>query len=133
MTGDFGGLNEIARKLEALAKNALAEISKRGTLDLARKVQGEYDAGTDPYGTPWAAKKDGSASHLQASGRMRGGTKGIAGVKGIVLSAPSPAPFHQHGTSRMVEREIFPSGSLPVEWTESLSKIGASVIKTELK
>lgn len=110
-----------------------SQVARESADALTAKIQRGFDAGTDPYDATWAAKKDGSASHLEESGAMRAGTKATPlGRAGIALEAPPPANFHQSGTSRMPRRRVLPDSGLPASWRAILQDVYSRLMRKGL-
>lgn len=120
--GHFGRLQDFSDRMTALATEAYADASHRAAVAVQQQLERQYGSGTDPYGNPWADKKDGSGkSYLQKSGKMRQNTRAVRGVGGIRVTAPKPAGFHQSGTKRMVSRPLVPYGSdMPQDWRQAI-------------
>jgi hypothetical protein len=79
-------------------------------VDLLEDVITEQFAnGTDPYGEKWAAKADGSPSHLEDSGALSAFDIRALPGSGIVVSfGEDYAQYHQSGTSKMAQRRLVP-------------------------
>lgn len=119
-----------AKTLRQLARDVPARMSREGAAALSTELQSGFDRGGDPYGSGWAAKKTGGASHLEASGAMRSGTRAVpASGSGINFEAPPPANFHQSGTSRMVARKVLPDNGLPAKWRAILQAIYSRIFE----
>lgn len=118
-----------AKTLRQLAREVPSRMAREGADALTAELQSGFDAGTDPYGAGWAAKKDGSQSHLTDTGAMRAGTRAVpAGGAGINFESPPPANFHQSGTSRMPARRVLPDNGLPAKWRVILQSIYSRVM-----
>ncbi len=127
-TGQFNRLGNLAEAVERLGKHAYKDALARSEAAVAQQVEKQYGAGRGPYGEQWAPKagnapkagrraKMGGRSFLQRTGAMKSATRTVAGVKGITVSAPKPAGFHQGGTKFMPARRLVPSGSaLSTPW-----------------
>jgi len=95
--------------------------------EIASLIQGQFDAGKDPYDKPWAPLKASTLKRWPHRGpppltdteKMRGSVK-VKPMQGagisLTIDAP-PANIHQSGSKFMAARAIFPDGSeLPIEW-----------------
>lgn len=134
MADGFAQLSRLIANLEQLADNG-AETSSAAAAEAVEKVvEAEYTEGKGPDGKPWAAKADGTASHLQKSRAMRSGTQVVPGVKGVSVRVPKPGGFHQGGTKRMDARAIVPEGEqLPPEWERPVADAVSAVVAKALK
>ena len=137
MAGDpLAGLRKALGQLARVP----AQASKEAADGINKLIQQEFDAGTDPYGRAWAPLKASTLARgrkpppLTASGQMRAKTKAspLSGG-GLSLEAPSPANFHQSGTSRMAKRAILPDKGLPRAWKAEIDKAVTNAIKRTLK
>jgi hypothetical protein len=118
--------------MERAQKDLVPEVAKRLAPKIDELNQQQYASGTDPYGAKWAAKKDGSASFLTASGAMKSSATVVPGVDKIVGKTLSPAPFHQSGTKNMPARPIYPDRGIPVLWRDAVNMTVAETIRDRL-
>jgi hypothetical protein len=118
----------LARALRALA-DVPSRMSREGAAAITSRMQSQFSQGADPYGATWKALATGEAAHLIRSGAMSAATKAtpMAGG-GLTLDAPSPANFHQAGTSRMPARPVLPAKGLPATWRADLQAIYSRII-----
>lgn len=137
MAGDpLAGLRRALGQLAKVPAQASTEAAK-GINDL---IQQEFDQGTDPYGKAWDPLKASTLAKgrtpppLTATRKMRSGTKAkpMSGG-GISLEAPSPANFHQSGTSVMAKRPILPEHGLPATWKAEIDKAVDNAVKRRMK
>jgi hypothetical protein len=137
MAGDpLAGLRRALGQLAKVPSQASAEAAD----GINRLIQQEYDAGTDPYGRPWSPLKASTLARgrtpppLTASRQMRDKTRAVPmSGGGIQLEAPSPANFHQSGTSVMAKRPILPEHGLPAAWKGEIDKAVTNAIKRTVK
>src|SRR5690348_11573284 len=94
-------LERLIANLESLASSGAEDAEKAAADEIQSVLERQYDAGRAPGGDSWAAKADGTASHLQKSGAMRANTKAVRGVGGVSVRIPKPGGFHQSGTKNM--------------------------------
>ena len=122
-----------SRALRALA-DVPSRVASEGAAAITVRLQQQFAKGADPYDNAWKALATGEASHLTKSGAMSGATKAtpMAGA-GIALESPSPANFHQGGTSRMPARPVLPSGPLPASWRADLQALYSRLLSEGLK
>jgi hypothetical protein len=121
-TGTFERLHQLGEHLSRLAGHGYEDALHRSEVALQLQLDKQYAAGESPAGIGWKAKRDGTGrSYLQRSGDMRRSTKAVRGVKGITITAPKPAGFHQKGTRKMTQRRIVPDslGAAPA-WDEAV-------------
>jgi hypothetical protein len=125
----FAQLAKLIGNLENLADKGADAVAEKLEPAINSVLQAEYEQGRGPNGETWAAKSDGSSSHLQDTGAMRAGTQAVRGVKGVSVKIPKPGGFHQGGTSKMVARKLVPDGEpLPGEWRKAAEDAARSTI-----
>lgn len=132
-TGDISRIGKLADRLADLAA-VPSRVSAAVSADLAALVQDQFDAGTDPYGDPWAPLAEATLDRgrtpppLTDTRRLRDGIRfrpaRPAGVS-VRIEAPYAAP-HQTGWSGRqgsgLARPILPArGELPDEWAEAIA------------
>ena len=140
LKGDFEALDRLVKNLGELSKKALPEISIKGAIVIGEVIQEQYAQGRAPWGNQWAPLAESTVAKgrtpppLDDTGNMKRKSKTVPTVKGIRTRIPSPAPFHQSGTSKMPARPLVPYGDmLPPSWAKPLEAVGAQVIKSTLK
>jgi phage gpG-like protein len=137
VTGDFGKLRELEDKLEELASPEHRVEVHRRLGEAARTLLAlEFEAGTDPYGTPWAPLKAREGQPLLDTGRLRnsfaprGAARRVSATESgfFITSNVAYAVFHQDGTAKMPKRQIVPEGDLPANWErEFAAELEASI------
>lgn len=135
MAYDPKALEKMVETLESLGSipsQAAPEAAKK----IESLIQAQFDAGTDPYGRRWAAKKDGSPSYLEKSGDLRKGVRvqPTSGA-GIAVTVDMPyGEYHQTGTRYMPARKILPDeGDLPEEWHDAIEEALDETIDKKVK
>ncbi len=122
-----------AKTLRQLGRTVPARMARVAASALTAKLQAGFDAGSDPYGNGWAPLATGGASHLEKSGAMRAGTRVVpASGSGLNMLAPSPANFHQSGTSRMPARRVLPDNGVPASWGHILQEAFTEALREAL-
>jgi hypothetical protein len=116
----------LQRMIGQLAK-VPSQIVSGGADGIARAIQEEFDAGSDPFGRPWSELEQATLDKgrfpppLTDTHAMRDGieVKPMAGA-GISVTIPDPGVHHQYGTRYMVARPIFPD-HMPDTWARALA------------
>lgn len=130
----FAQLSKLIANLETLAEDGIEVASVAAAGAVEKVVEAEYTEGKGPDGKPWAAKADGTPSHLQKSGAMRSGSQVVPGVKGVTVRIPKPGGFHQGGTVKMDARPLVPEGEqLPPQWEQPVAAAVQGAIAKALK
>ena len=133
MPDPFAQLARLIENLGGLAEKGTEAVAEKLEPAINQVIQAEYDQGKGPDGSTWAAKADGSASHLQKTGAMRSGTEVVRGVKGVSVRVPKPGGYHQGGTSRMPARKLVPDGEpLPPDWAKAAEEATRTVVLDRL-
>lgn len=107
----------ISGKAQAIAANVTADTM----LDL---VHEGFARQTDPYGIPWDPRVD-DLSHpiLDETGLMKANFFALViGADATIENTIEYSSFHQHGTSKMPARPIFPDGRLPPGWAARIDQ-----------
>jgi hypothetical protein len=135
VASDLRPLERLIAGLEQLAESGVQDITAELEPEIQEVVDDQYAEGRGPEGETWAPlKRSGRPSHLQDTGDMSAASRALRGVKGVTVTIPSPAQFHQGGTSRMVPRKLVPDGEpLPRRWGEAAREVSVSVIAEKLK
>ncbi len=132
---DFAALAKLIAGLGSLAESGAEEVSVELEPAVQELLDNQYSEGRDPNGDTWAPlKRSGRPSHLQDTLEMSSNTRAVRGVRGVDIKIPSPAGYHQDGTSRMAARELVPSGDVyPPAWEAALAETASAVIVQKLK
>lgn len=134
MADPFAELQRLIDNLGELAENGTDTVATSLEPAVQQLLDQEYEQGRGPSGETWAAKADGTPSHLQKTGAMRAGSQVIPGVKGVSVRIPKPGGFHQDGTTRMQARPLVPEGEpLPEAWSAAVQRTSESTISSILK
>ena len=87
------------------------------------KLQQTHSSGQDPYGSGWAAKKDGGASFLRDRGNLEASRSFTSSASSATVGYGAfYAQFHQTGTSKMVARQLVPD-SMPPDWQSPIDSL----------
>jgi hypothetical protein len=119
----FANLQKMIRSLASVP----SQIARDASAGIAREIQAEFDAGVNPFGSPWAALKQATLDKgrtpppLTDTGEMRHGieVKPLRGA-GIGVTIPDPGVHHQYGTKYMAARPIFPD-RMPDTWQRAIA------------
>jgi len=125
-------LTEWARQIEAFASSATAKVADATADEMQALIQEGLDAGVDPWGNPWAPLRPSTLARgrtpppLTDTGVMRDQVVVAANGDTLSVEAPSPAEYHQSGTSRMARRPMWPSSNeeMPDEWQNRIDLAG---------
>lgn len=100
VTGDFKGLEDLRRKMAAIADGHLRRNVNKVCAEAAVKLlDDEFRSSTDPYGNPWAPLSSRSGKPLMDTGtHLRNGLAAQATDSGFTVStAFKGAAVHQYG------------------------------------
>jgi hypothetical protein len=139
--GDVRNLDQLARNIGKLA-SIPSRMAPAASREIATLIQGQFNAGVDPYGRPWAALKPSTLARgrrpppLTHTGKMRGGItvkpRQGAGIE-ISFASDVPAIFHQYGTKKMAARPMLPRGVMPATWSRAIENVGVSEFRKAIK
>lgn len=101
ITGDFRGLANAIRQLEALASpKAMEKIGEKVGAQMATLVDESFEAARSPEGKPWAPLKSRNGQILQDSGKIRTSVHfEVKGDEVLVGTLRTYDTFHQFGTN----------------------------------
>lgn len=108
----IAGLRKIGGGFEELAAKEAAPLVEQA-------VRATAAAGTDPYGTPWPPKKDGTRALPEAAGAV------TATAKGPVVQIATKGGYAIQGRLKGdARRQVIPSGDrpLPKQITDALKE-----------
>lgn len=126
--GDISQMGRLADRLGDLARIP-SRVSARVADEIAQSIQtDEFDAGRDPYGTPWADLAPSTVAHgrfpppLTDTREMRDSVH-VAPMRpaGVSITIDHPAAVHQAGapSKNLPARPILPARQeLPERWQE---------------
>jgi hypothetical protein len=131
--GDISRMGALADRVADLAE-VPSRVSARVAPEIALLIQGEFDAGTDPYGTAWAPLAESTiargrqAPPLTDTAAMRGSVR-VQPMRhaGVAVTIDHPAAPHQTGWSGPrgsgPARPVLPARSeLPPEWRDVIDE-----------
>lgn len=124
-----GTLAELAKKLRELPKTLAAQVTEAAAPALTDLASSTFNAGTDPYGVPWAPSKDGSRVELEDSGALKRFLRYVPIGTRLRVALGVPYAKYQIG-----KRRVFPraGAALPAEYTAALTEATNAAIKTSL-
>lgn len=102
-----------------------AKIAKPIAKDIGKAIERQFDAGTDPYGRPWAPLRPATLAKGRTpppltatrAGRDSIQVKPGQGAGVMITVGKSYMGIHQDGAPpRLVARKILPEGKLPPSW-----------------
>jgi hypothetical protein len=101
-----------------------ADVAREAAPEVEKAARATAAAGTDPYGKPWPAKKDGGRPMVNAAAHV---TAEAAGPT-IAIKLTGPDVFH-HFAQREPRRQVIPDGEggMPAPVAKAISKAAASV------
>lgn len=115
---NVGSLRKFSEGLRQLGKGMGHLVAKRAAPAITADARASYDAGTDPYGTPWVAGADGKDVDLKQSGAMYSGVeyKPLGDRLRVALNVP-------YAKYQIGKRSPFPAqdGPLPASYEKSLT------------
>lgn len=119
----MSGLDELREIINRVAR--LPELGRIAAPDVADAVEGvlerQIKASTDPYGKPWAPKKEGSGKPLANAGRAL--YVGVVGTR-ILATVKGPEARHSKGTARGGERrQILPDSDIPPDMVKAVKPV----------
>jgi phage gpG-like protein len=132
----------LAQRLERLA-NSAEELCEELAERSHKLIQDGFRMETDPYGMPWAPRKDQKykggkrTGHkiLQDTLQFKSGfvTAGV-NKSGFTITNDTPyGGFHQHGTRYMAQRSVVPrTGEGLGTWQEPLAEVARAFIRKKL-
>jgi hypothetical protein len=119
----FANLQRMIRSLASVP----SQVSAGAAEGISDAIQAELDAGTNPFGDPWAELEQATLDKgrfpppLTDTHAMREGII-VAPMRGagISVTIPDPGVHHQYGTKHMVARPIFPD-RMPDTWQRAIA------------
>ena len=125
------GLDEIARKFQAVADKAETRMSEKGAEAAQGVLDKQYATESGPSGAPWPAKKRPNGKPQgQASEETKDSAQAMPGPAGeILLVVEGASSFLQGGTVHMDPRQILPEDSLPPTWSEPIDTACVEAIR----
>ena len=115
---DFGSLRKFSERLRRGFGRGLSHmVAERAAPAITAAARATYDAGTDPYGTPWAPGADGKAVDLKESGAMYRLLAYVPIGEKLRVALTTKYAKYQIG-----KRQVFPTqdGPLPLSYEKAL-------------
>ena len=138
LSGDwqvFGKLKALVGRLEQVRPSVARKLAPR----LDRRLQACFDAGTDPYGKPWAplkpstlVRKGGDARILIRTGMSRALTYVAALGQGVGITIGGALGWHMNPTAHRVARPILPVHGLPATWRQDAADVAGEEFAREI-
>jgi hypothetical protein len=128
----MAGLSAFIQRLERMAA---ADVKSRVMQKVADAAHAECIRGfveqRDPYGTPWAPRKQGGSwPLLQKTGAGVNSLTARASGERVTMRIRGYFQFHQRGTVRMVARMVFPEPSRGLgTWTQPINDAAVSAVR----
>lgn len=143
-SGDISRMGHLADRLDDLAK-VPSRVSKKLSVAIYNEIQDEFDAGTDPYGDPWAPLAEATLDTgrhpppLTDTSAMRSSlsVKPMASA-GVSITIDHPAAPHQTGwrgpLSSGPARPILPArAELPDTWNDLIDDLVTKEFRKSLR
>ena len=130
----------IVQTLKAVSKIP-ATMAREAARGIAKAIDEEFEAGCDPYGTPWTPLADSTMARGFATGRTTMILTLTYAMRASIIVEPMPgagirisigedyARYHQSGTAIMPARPILPKRGMPDQWARALSDAGEVAFK----
>lgn len=102
LTGDFSGLEELRRKMQAIGRGEQHRLASKACAQEAMKIlEDEFQTSTDPYGHPWEPLASRMGKPLLDTGaHLRGSLHAKVTAVGFEVSTPFiGAAVHQYGAT----------------------------------
>lgn len=135
------GLKGVIARLEKFTASFRGEVAKRLARKLDRRIQAQYDNGTDAYGKPLpellpqtVRRKGGNLQINVRTGETQATSYALATGNRIVITYGGAAIHLQNGdpAKNRVPRPIAPTGTTPKTWTDD-AKIAADEVAKDAK
>lgn len=138
----MAGFADLADRLSEL-EDIPSRIAREVADGITEEIRTQFDAGTDPYGAPWAPllpqtvrRKAGDRRILRRTDRLSSETvaRPTSG-SGIEITSLDYGGVHQVGDgSRMVARPILPDGAeLPESWQDIIDAASEKAFKKAMR
>ncbi len=134
----FKALQDRLAELEGIPSRIAGEVAQ----GINAEIRAQFQAGTDPYGKPWAPllpqtirRKGGDARILRRHDSLSSETVAIpTSGAGIEITSVDYGGYHQTGTKHMVARPILPDGAdLPQSWQDVIQTASDNAFKKVLR
>ena len=132
----MAGLSDLQRRIEKLGS---AEVKTRISARVAKSLEDQcyicFARQRDPYGIPWALRKDpgGAWPILIKSGMGLDSVRSSSTRDAARVFILGRMKFHQTGTMQMVARRFFPDSRGLGLWQESVNAAALEAIRELMK
>lgn len=115
--GNIGSLRKFSESIRKFGRGQSHLIAQRAAPAITAEAKKTYDAGTDPYGTPWAPGADGKSVDLKESGSMFALLQYVPIGEKLRVALTTKYAKYQIG-----KRKVFPmqDGPLPLAYEVAL-------------
>jgi hypothetical protein len=127
LRGDIGKIRTLERAIRELPRVVGAQLATASATTITTLARQTFAAGQNAYGDTWAPGYDGKRVDLRETGRLASGVKYVA--IGTRLRAALPVDYAKFVVGK---RPIFPTGKLPLAYSEALRANAAKIIGAEL-
>jgi hypothetical protein len=116
--GNTGSLRKFSAGLRSFGRGMAHAVAKRAAPAITAEARKTYEAGTDPYGTPWEPSVDGKTVHLKDTGAMFALLQYVPIGEKLRVALTTKYAKYQIG-----KRQVFPTqdGPLPASYQAALS------------
>jgi hypothetical protein len=107
MGDDFASMNEMIATLKELGGSGMTDkVAAKAAPLVDEAIKTTAKAGQNPYGEPWAPKKDGGAPLKNAASHVS--TRSSGSLVIVTLTGEAEV-FHNRGGKRTPQRQIIPN------------------------
>jgi hypothetical protein len=126
LVGNPRTLKRLTASLRDLPTRVASRIAERSAPLVTGSLQSSFNAGTDPYGQPWAPGADGKPVDLVETGKLRSTLSFYPIGRRIIAKLGTRYAKYQVG-----RRKVFPPGGrpLPVAWSAALAETANAEIR----
>lgn len=110
-------LKAFSASLRELPKVLAIRIAARCAVELTELAKRTFDAGTDPYGTPWVPSADGRDVTMRKTGALASGVRYVAVGEKLRLQLTTKYAKYQVGRRPVTPAQGAP---LPTAYAEKL-------------
>lgn len=124
-------LFDFTERVRAFGRNAARDVAVEAAPRVERALKETASAGTDPYGNPWPAKKDGGRALVHAADAIVCTADGEA----VVAKVTGLHAIHNAGTPhRLPQRQLLPDGGdgMPPKIAKVMRDSAATVFQRAL-
>lgn len=134
--GAYRKLDDLMESLRALSE-VPSQASEAAAVDIAARIDDQFNDGVDPYGAPWKGLADSTIERGRFNPPL---TDTRAGRESVVVRPMQGAGieveigegymgFHQAGSGKMPARKILPEGDLPDDWEADIENRTRQAVK----